>query len=81
MRSRVNSLSQCDVDIPAAGELPHAEPERADEHNAGAVQPADLQSSRLPRGGQHGAQVGHMFLRVLRVHVLLLSFVHANLTS
>lgn len=54
-------LSQCDVDIPAAGDLPNAEPEQADEHNAGAVQPADLQSSRLPRGGQHGAQVGDLF--------------------
>lgn len=54
-------LSQCDVDIPAAGELPNAEPEQADQHNAGAVQPADLQSSRLPRGGQHGAQVGALF--------------------
>lgn len=54
-------LSQCDVDIPAAGELPNAEPEQADKHNAGAVQPADLQSSRLPRGGQHGAQVGALF--------------------
>lgn len=45
------------VDILAAGELPNPEPEQADKHNPGAVQPADLQSSRLPRRGQHGAQV------------------------
>lgn len=41
----------------AAGEVPGPEPEQADKHNPGTVQPADLQSSRLPRRGQHGAQV------------------------
>lgn len=45
------------VDVLAAGELFNAEPEHADQHHAAAVQPADLQSSRLPRRGQHGAQV------------------------
>ena len=50
-------LSHLNVVILAARELPDSEPEQADKYNSGAVQPADLQSSRLPRRGQHGAQV------------------------
>lgn len=57
-RDSVNDFqSHLDVDILAAGELPDSEPEQADKHNPGAVQPADLQSSRLPWRCQHGAQV------------------------
>lgn len=44
-------------DILAAGQLSGKEPERADKYHPAALQPADLQSARLPGRGQHGAQV------------------------
>lgn len=73
---------QCDVDVPAAGGLPDGEQEHADKHNAGAVQPADLQSARLPRGSQRGAQVGrppHIVLYcLLHVKGAILLFGHSE---
>ena len=45
------------TDVSAARKLPDPEPEPADKHNSAAVQPADLQSPRLPRRRQRGAQV------------------------
>jgi len=45
------------TDIPAARKLPDREQKQADKHDSGAVQLADLQSPRLPRRTQHGAQV------------------------
>lgn len=51
------SLFLAFCDILAAGELSGKEPEHADKYDPAALQPADLQSSRLPGRGQHGAQV------------------------
>lgn len=42
---------------PTARKLPDPEPEQADKHDSGSVQPTDLQSPRLPRRGQFGSQV------------------------
>lgn len=42
---------------PTARKLPDPEPEQAEKHNSGSVQPTDLQSPRLPWRGQPGSQV------------------------
>lgn len=55
--SPMSSLSFAFCDFRAAGEISGKEPEHADKYDPGALQPADLQSSRLPGRDQHGAQV------------------------